>query len=396
MGSLDDDDTPPEGGRATRTGRAESPRRSQRQTSSSLDDEPTPPVEDKPKRKPSDKGDRTEAPAPSPAPAASPTPAPAPAASSKPMGGAKKDLKDLPGLPGGLQLVRASDVPNRYLKILIFGGNGSGKTDAAVRGFADDLGDVVVMALEPQGMDTIISANPNAIVPGVKRDSDGRWSGGIRNMDQLRDFIAFAMGDSLREAGVKTIVLDGITEALNMIADEILEGKAEGKGGRKRLSQDDYGVVKTKGRALLKVLRDLPYHVICTALLDDEKDEETGMRLSKPLTVGSIRNEIGAYFNVVAYLYRQAQTPGTPARRYAMVDGGDRYSVKGHGGLTGIIRTPVSDWLRVMLGKEVSEPLTLTDAMPPDEYRRAMTVRGSDDTTVVTSTGSGGSLGDDD
>lgn len=392
MGSLDDDneDTLPEGGRAARVGRAETGRRSQRQQSSSLDDEPTPPPADKGNKRATsskaDEGKGTISPAPSPAPAA----APAPAASGTKL----KSLSDLPGLPGGLQLMRASDVPARHLKILIFGGNGSGKTDAAVRGFAGDLGEVVVMALEPQGMDTIISANPNAIVPGIVKDENGQWSGGIRNMDQLRDFIAYAMGDNLRDAGVKTIVLDGITEALNMIADEILDGKSEGKGGRKRLSQDDYGVVKTKGRALLKVLRDLPYHVICTALLDDEKDEETGMRLSKPLTVGSIRNEIGAYFNVVAYLYRQAQTPGVPARRYAMVDGGDRYSVKGHGGLTGIIRPPASDWLRAMLGKPVSEPLTLDDAMPPDEYRRSMSSRGGEGETVTTTTGSAGSLDD--
>lgn len=281
--------------------------------------------------------------------------------------------KTAPAMFGGLTLTRARDVPARWLKLLVFGANGAGKTDCSVRGFGADLGEVAVAALEPQGIDTIMTVNPDAIVPGVAQTATGEWEGGIRNATQLRAFLAYANAGHFKALGVNTLVIDGLTEALNMLADEILERKPEGK--RKKLSMDDYGTLKASARNLLKMLRDLPYHVVCTALLDDSEDTESGVRLAKPLLTGSIRSEVGAYFNVVSYLYRQSPEPGVPAVRYAMVDGGDRYSCKGHAGLEGIIRPPASDWLRVMLGHEIAEPLQIDGALTPDEYRRSVSGR---------------------
>lgn len=258
------------------------------------------------------------------------------------------------------------------LKILLYGDTGAGKTH-----FSADADGVAVALVEPQGFATIASLKRKVLVPGKKGRAGTPC---LRTMDDLREFVKAAASGRLAKAGVTTLVFDGITEIQQMMIDEIQRGKrraaltvktegstkktkaveteakpdakpdAKTKGPAPEMTQADWGTLATMLRNFLRTIRDLPYHVIVTALSQTSEDEVNGVKIRRlsPMLSGSTRATIGQYFNIIGLIYKIEES-GT-IRRVVAVDADERYMTKSYGAIVGIVDANLALWLELLAG----------------------------------------------
>lgn len=254
-----------------------------------------------------------------------------------------------------LVLHKAGDVPRDRIKVkaLVYGMSGVGKTH-----FATGAEDCAVCLVESQGFATIRDNHPNAVVVGSP-NSEGVPV--IESMEGVREFLLMAKRGILSETGIKTLVFDSITEIQQLMMAEIISKKSKNKDV---FSMRDYGILGTKMRALLRMIRDLPYNVIVLGLADWFFDEESGRRIMTPLVKGSVSKEICGYFNIVGYAYkRQDDNAESGVEHYILTDGDDRYTCKPFGGLKGVLKPDFNLWLKVASDEE-GKPLATVDGAP--------------------------------
>jgi len=253
-----------------------------------------------------------------------------------------------------LILKKASDVnlsEAMHLKVLAYGKSGVGKTH-----FASQAENVAVCLVERQGFATISKNAPHAIIPSNQEEPEG---GGevipyIDSMEGVRGFLKLAVRGEFKEAGITTLVFDSITEIQQLMMMEIQSGTV--------FTVSDWGRLGTMMRAFLRMVRDLPYHVIVLGLAD-WADGDDG-RIMSPLVKGSISKDIAGYFNLVVYIYkRQDEDAEDGVQRYALADGDDRYTTKPYGGLTGVLTLDFDLWLQVSVDDE-DKPLATIEGAP--------------------------------
>lgn len=239
----------------------------------------------------------------------------------------------------------ASEVNLDYLKILIYGDSGSGKTH-----FSSGKGKgVLILSLETQGRATVRSANPDAMIYPCS------------NMEQLRAFIGMIMKkgpDSLlKKAGIHTIVIDSMTELQQLLMEGILKEKRNPeiqdkkkddkkddkkdavKGAAPEFTRNDWGILATKQRSFMRVIRDCEYTVILIALCEPVVEENTGIRRLYPKLQGSFQQALPAFVNIVGYIFK-----GQKGERLVMVDGPSEYLCKSYGPIQGIVSADLPAW----------------------------------------------------
>ncbi len=304
---------------------------------------------------------------------------------SRAQGGATAEALGAMGVLG-VTFIHADSVDLRAMKVmaLVYGDSGAGKTH-----FASQAEDVVVALVDTQGFATIRQANPRALVAGAL-DKAAQGQPRLKNMAEVREFFKAAAAGKLAAAGVRTIVLDHVTELQQMMIDEIVaekrvrtvptapvQGRVPGqaaapvqpatpsqpvaKGPAPEMTKADWGVLATKMRNFLRMLRGLPHHVIVLALAAPSQDEATGRRLTFPKLSGSAQDSLPSYFNIVGYLYKT--TIDGQVQRVVMLDGDDRYYTKSYGPLHGIVQADVRLWQRVLAGEDASP--RVQGAQPP-------------------------------
>lgn len=105
-------------------------------------------------------------------------------------------------------------------------------------------------------------------------------------------------------ASVETIVIDSMTA----LVDDYLMPEAMTEGKRNILndkpSYDEYGKIKSRMTALASVIKDLAqkYNIVVTALVEEEKDENTGTLIGKPMITGKYRDKMQADYDETYYL----------------------------------------------------------------------------------------------
>lgn len=192
------------------------------------------------------------------------------------------------------------DTQTDYVNMLMYGKEGSGKTTAAAR--MSNLGRVLVInaegglkrgALAKHGVKTEnIAVYPQAGQPLT-------FDGLEQVYAQLRDDLA---NDPTSWAGV---VLDSATEIYQVILEEV--------GGRRierminqgqqpdRWFTDiaDYGTMSKQFRFLVRRLRDLPCHLVITALERRDVDEDTGRVAYGPAVSPALATDMMGYVDLV-------------------------------------------------------------------------------------------------
>jgi len=224
----------------------------------------------------------------------------------------------------------AMDFP---FKILCYGNSGAGKTYAACTAPKP-----MVLLTERNGLHSIQASNPGAHVKYCE------------NADDVRDILRMAMNGQLKQYGIKTLVVDSLTEVQRLFVDEIMLAKAQGEDAR--LSLQDWGTLTERMRRFMRCLRDLDLHVVATALVESQHDDSTGATNVFPAFQGKkLHSEVSQFFNVVGYTFKRESQDSEGKRQIEhkiMLDGPSRFVCKPCGPLTGIRDPNLSDWFTVL------------------------------------------------
>jgi hypothetical protein len=240
-----------------------------------------------------------------------------------------------------LTLKRAKDAgPDElWMKLLFYGDSGAGKTWLAAS--ADNC---AVLLTERNGEHSIRMSNPDAMYVFVT------------TADEVKDFLRMALHGQFREMGINTLVFDGLTEIQRLFKDSIEQERGDGE-----FSIRDWGTLHEKMRGFLRMLRDLDYHVVCTALSATETADE--IHYTKPSFQGrNFPDEVMQYFNAVGYVFKRGSasrgglrakqaTDGGAVEHAVMFDGPARIKCKNCHPLRGVQTGTAQHFIDVLAGK---------------------------------------------
>lgn len=240
-----------------------------------------------------------------------------------------------------MRLTRARDVDTStvFYQILLIGFSGSGKTwkGAEAAQFA--------ILLEKNGVNSALHANPDLMLPTF---DDEEEPSGVRHycktLVEVDECLQFARSPEGRDAGIKTILIDGFTEIQQMKKAEMLtKGSNRTKTGG--FTKDAWGRLKDWASGWLRKVRDLPVNVVMTALAEYSYDADQ-VRWIEPHVQGSIGADLIGFFTVAAYCFEAED------RHFGMFSGTAQVRCKKAHPLHGVVDAPVSAWFDAMRSGE--------------------------------------------
>jgi hypothetical protein len=218
---------------------------------------------------------------------------------------------------------RIDNDPASHLKALIYGKPGVGKTNLAV-----SAPKPLILLSEAQGLvhvrgaaERLGKAMPQTLL--------------IESVDDLRASLKALMGNKekpLKIGGIElewpeTIALDSLTDYGHLVKQEIRE-QSPPKPGRDGLPVDAqryWGVMGDRMTNLILAFRNLPFHVVFLALLDDreEGEEDAKVRVVGPdMPMRKLAGVVAAAVNVIGIATRGTKE-GEPV--YSVVTNGPDY-----------------------------------------------------------------------
>lgn len=201
-------------------------------------------------------------------------------------------------------------------KIILIGNEGTGKTH-----FIGSMPKPIYMFSFDKGYDTLagmpgltvgLCMDENRYAPHAFMDFKAKF-------EELRKGKKYKWPDG-REEAYKTIAIDSLSFLSTLLYDH------EQKVNNSIDKQGGFGVwgnVKSKLQDIVNQAVLASEYFVCTALLETTKDDITGEIFFVPSMMGSMKNEVGAWFDAVFYMtVDKSLTDGT--KKYNMLTVGDR------------------------------------------------------------------------
>lgn len=176
-----------------------------------------------------------------------------------------------------------------YLKMLIFGESGAGKTTVLGTAQDSELSSPVLL-IDVEGGSTVLSDKPKVDVKQI-RSTDG--------VQKIADIL------HKHPKYYKTVQLDSLTDFREINMSEVMHEQYNKKPETTDLyvpSPREWGKSGAQIKEILRYLKDLPCHVVVTTLMEDKKDEKTGKITTEPMLPGQLRKHVPGFFDVVGYL----------------------------------------------------------------------------------------------
>jgi hypothetical protein len=262
-----------------------------------------------------------------------------------------------------------------HTKMLLFGPSGSGKSYTAAKagGTSESPeGRVAILLLEPNGLASIRASNRHAVVVTAY---DPKRYGKVYAWEVVEQFIRDAMDGTLAAAGVKTIVVDSLTELQRVWRDRCLidDGVEPKRLALHKMTQQQWGVWTERFRRVLRTFRDLPMNVIAIALVQNETDDDGNITAIVPAFEGKkLPNEVAQFYSAVGYCFKkevkltlgegEAQRTETKIEHRVLFQTGGKLVVKPFPGLAAVEAPDPKIWHAKYLAA-----LAVSDADPAPE-----------------------------
>lgn len=229
---------------------------------------------------------------------------------------------DLAGkLLAGLPVSRVGQVQHNF-NMLIYGDSGVGKTLLA--GSSD-----AVVAMRP-----VLFLDVEAGVLTLRDKYPEVMAVRVTSWSQIQSLYEELY--TKNELGIKTVVIDSLTEiqkfSMYNIMSNLVRGEPERDPDVPGLREWAKNIEQT--RRLVRAFRDLPVNVIFTALARTDKDNK-GIVTKKPYLSGKVADEVAAFLDIVCYLgvVPLSQEEGEGFRRLLLTTSTDKLRAKDRTGL---------------------------------------------------------------
>jgi hypothetical protein len=191
--------------------------------------------------------------------------------------------------------MNTADAVTAYRKVLLYAAAGFGKTTQAVH-YQKEYGPGLIISGE-SGLSSIRNANIDYL---PFQSFDGRIdpANGVYSFVEICRIL---QSKEFKDAGYKWIMLDSLTELSDMImAWATTKAEQTAKDTGKKLNGfERFGEYADKMIAACKYIRDLPYHVIVSALTK-ETENENGDREVLPSVQGNkVQGQLAGIFDLV-------------------------------------------------------------------------------------------------
>jgi len=238
--------------------------------------------------------------------------------------------------------VESSQRRERYLKMLIYGNFGVGKTYlAGTASRVKDMTDVLMISAEAgtltlaefEGIDEIAVQDFKTlgrINEYLKQHCKARDD---NDVDKLRELQAAVTGEEVEDIKEPkryyTVIMDSLTELEAYCFNQLL-----GITDTTRLDEDpesaewsEYKKNHTMMQRVVRAFRDLPMHVIFTASEQYQQDENKRYKFSPDLT-GKLSKKIQGFMDMVGYLAVGKEGEKTIRRLYVSPSPTGKYDAK--------------------------------------------------------------------
>lgn len=201
-------------------------------------------------------------------------------------------------------------------KLLLIGQEGTGKTH-----FIGTMPKPIYIFSFDKGYLTL--AGEDGITVGLCMDENRyaphAYADFKKKFDELKKGAEYTWADGKKEK-YKTIAIDSLSFLGTFLYDheQRMNNSIDRQGGF-----GVWGNVKSKMQDVVNQSVMLAEYVVCTALLESTKDDLTGEIFYVPSIPGSMKNEIGAWFDAVFYMTVDKK-PQTGEKEYKMITVGDR------------------------------------------------------------------------
>jgi len=206
-----------------------------------------------------------------------------------------------------------------YINCIVYGGSGTGKTSSAK-----------TLPTEK----TLILSTEKGLLPLAGHDFQfvpiKSWNDLLNTYKELLE--------AENQDKYRVLFIDSLNELNDLCKEHIIkverpQKKIEiGKVYDDLLTQQDYSLLDTKMRRMIRLFRDLPYHQIFTCGEDDKKDEETGYIKSLPALNGKLQYQLGGYFDEIFRLITKEEEKGKPHARYLLTSKTEKTITKDRSG----------------------------------------------------------------
>ena len=180
-----------------------------------------------------------------------------------------------------MKILRPSSAEIKHLKVLLFGDSGSGKTYTAASAGSEDF-PVAILETEANGMLSIQASNPHAFVVHATSIADVE--------DFIRD-IKSPDGELRGKHGVQAVVIDSLTEIQRLVKEDIV--------GNSQASLQHWLLITERMRRLIRAIRDLDLHVVCTCLAATKYDSDQVKHVVPCFEGQKLHLEAPQYFRAV-------------------------------------------------------------------------------------------------
>ena len=196
-------------------------------------------------------------------------------------------------------LTYTDDVDTQFMRVLVYGPLGSGKTRFALTWPSPFVIDA------DRGLLTGRTTHTPSIPIPAPRDRKDRTSVYQKVMDILQE--AKEGNEIFKDT--KTIVLDGYTALADSLMKELL--LASGKDfTREKPEYDHWHSLGARLDNITQLAKEIPFHFVATCGIKTEKDEQTGGWIGLPDIIGGYRNDIGYRYDEVWYLESRRSRQG--------------------------------------------------------------------------------------